>query len=68
MAIWFVIIKKREFVELILIGYTVLMITNTNDILLECVDQQVPHSGCARIKSSNLYYSRTGWKQDLNVE
>jgi len=28
-----------EDVELILIGYKVLMITNTNDILLECVDQ-----------------------------
>jgi len=39
MVIWFVIIKKGEFVEPILIDYKVSMITNTNEILLECVEQ-----------------------------
>ena len=39
MVIWFVIMKKGEFIELVLIGYKVLMITNTNEIVLECVDQ-----------------------------
>jgi len=38
-VIWFVIIKKGEFVEPILIAYKVLMITNANEMLLECVDQ-----------------------------
>jgi len=33
MVIWFVIIKKREFVEPILMYYKVLMITNTNIIV-----------------------------------
>jgi len=32
MVIWFVIIKKGEFIESILLGYSVLMITNLNDV------------------------------------
>jgi len=39
MVIWFVIIKKGEFVKPIPTGYKVLMITNTNEIVLEYVDQ-----------------------------
>jgi len=39
MIIWFVIIRKREFVEPIIIFNKILMITNTNAILLESVDQ-----------------------------
>jgi len=31
-VIWFVIIKKGKFVESILIGYDVLVITNQNDL------------------------------------
>ena len=34
MVIWFVIIKKGEFVGFILVGYRVLMITNTNEIYI----------------------------------
>ena len=34
-----VFLDDSSIVEPILIGYKVLMITNTNEILLECVDQ-----------------------------
>jgi len=40
MVNWFVIIKKGEFVEFVLIGCSVLMITNLIDILhLSMIDQ-----------------------------
>ena len=68
MVIWFVIIKKGEFVEPILIGYKVLMITNTIAIYLNVLNKQAPHSVCDRMKLPNLSHSRTGWEQGLNVK
>ena len=65
MVIWFVIIKKEEFVESILIGYNVLMITNRNDLYIwACWPNRLKTGVYFECATVNWLQLRTGWDQD----